>query len=83
MAQINLFIDGQPTKVEDVYVAVSEAFNERNPQFYGSEGNKALMLDYLQRRDLGYTLRNLESAYRALRAEGVLAADPDLSLIHI
>jgi len=77
MAKIDLFIDGKPTKVEDVYLAVTEKFNEDHPEFYASEGNKALMLDYIQRRDLGWTGRNLESAYRALKAQGLLAADPD------
>ena len=75
--QIDIFVDGKPTKVEDVYLAVTEKFNEDHPEFYASEGNKALMLDYIQRRDLGWTSRNLESAYRALKAQGALAADPD------
>jgi hypothetical protein len=75
--QIDIFVDGKPTKVEDVYLAVTEKFNEDHPEFYASEGNKAQMLDYIQRRDLGWTSRNLESAYRALKAQGALAADPD------
>jgi len=74
----------QRVKVESA-TAAAEAFSRDNPDFYGTTDNKKAMMDYMVSRDailkkegksFPWTKKNLEIAFRELKADGLLAEVP-------
>lgn len=57
-------------------VVEAEAFSRDNPDFYGSAENKKAMLDFMVSRNLKWTKKNLEIAFRDLTADGLLVSKP-------
>ena len=57
-------------------VAEAEAFSKDHPEFYGTATNKKAMLDYMVSRQLKWTKKNLEIAFRELKSEGLLDEIP-------
>lgn len=65
--------------------AAAEAFSRDNPEFYGTGDNRKAILDYMVSRDevlrkggksFPWTKKNLEIAFRELKADGLLAERP-------
>jgi len=57
-------------------VSEAEAFSKSTPDFYGCAENQKAMLDFMVSRNLKWTKKNLDIAFRELKAEGLLAERP-------